>query len=270
MDLQCNADRFLGFADVYDSARPSVPRKCVELLTRYLGRVPDRVVDLGSGTGLSTRAWQGACGEAVGVEPSPDMIAQARRRGGQGLRFVEGYAHNTGLPDECADIVVCSQSFHWMEPVSTLNEVNRILVPGGLFATVDCDWPPVYSVKVEMAYRDLFDKVRELESTLPGVRDSFRRFDKSHHLENIRSSGHFRYTRELVLLSKESFTPERYIGLAMSQGSLQTILKKHPETIQADLNRFCEKVRESWISGQNTGAFCYRIRLGAKAPDARP
>ena len=131
MDLQCNADRFLGFADVYDSARPSVPRKCVELLTRYLGRVPDRVVDLGSGTGLSTRAWQGACGEAVGVEPSPDMIAQARRRGGQGLRFVEGYAHNTGLPEECADIVVCSQSFHWMDQELVAERVRGMLAPDG-------------------------------------------------------------------------------------------------------------------------------------------
>lgn len=268
MVLQCNAQRFMGFADVYDKARPTVPQACVALLTRYLGRVPDTVVDLGSGTGLSTRAWAGACREAIGVEPSPDMIAQARRRGGQGLRFVEGYAHTTGLPDRCADIVVCSQSFHWMEPVSTLQEADRILAPGGLFATVDCDWPPVYSVEVEMAYRDLFDRVRQLEATLPGVRDSFRRFDKSHHLENIRASGRFRYTRELVLLNEEPFTPERYIGLAMSQGSLQTILKQQPETIQADLDRFCQAVRENWIPGQNTGAFCYRIRLGFKVPAA--
>lgn len=266
MDLQCNADRFRGFAAVYDDARPPVPHRCVELLTRYLEKTPDTVVDLGSGTGLSTRAWQGSCREAIGVEPSPDMIAQARLRGGQGLRFVEDYAHCTGLPDKCADIVVCSQSFHWMEPVSTLNEVDRILAPGGLFAAVDCDWPAVYSVEVEMAYRDLFDKVRTLESALPGVRDSFRRFDKSHHLENIRACGHFRYTRELVLMNEEPFTPERYIGLAMSQGSLQTILKQHPETIQPDLDRFCERIQKNWIPGRDTAAFCYRIRIGFKAP----
>ena len=264
--MQCNADRFTGFAAVYDNARPSVPRKCVALLTDYLGRTPNTVVDLGSGTGLSTRAWQGACREAIGVEPSGDMLAQARSRGGQGLRFVQAYADCTGLPDECADIVVCSQSFHWMEPVSTLREVNRILAPGGLFATVDCDWPPVYSVEVEMAYRDLSQRVRALESTLPGVRDSFRRFEKSRHLENITASGYFRYTRELVLLNEEPFTPERYIGLAMSQGSLQTILKQHPETIQPDLDRFRRRIREHWIPGRDTGAFCYRIRMGSKAP----
>ena len=39
----------------------------------------------------------------------------------------QGYAHATGLPDAFADVVVCSQSFHWMEPESTLQEIGRIL-----------------------------------------------------------------------------------------------------------------------------------------------
>lgn len=44
---QKNADRFTGFADVYDSARPSVPFYPVQMVVNYLGKTPDRVVDLG-------------------------------------------------------------------------------------------------------------------------------------------------------------------------------------------------------------------------------
>ena len=44
---------------------------------------------------------------------------------------------STGLEDECADVVVCSQSFHWMEPRSTLKEINRILNNNGIFATIE-------------------------------------------------------------------------------------------------------------------------------------
>ena len=40
-----------------------------------------------------------------------------------------------------ADIVTCSQSFHWMEPEPTLAEIARILRPGGVFAAYDYDWP---------------------------------------------------------------------------------------------------------------------------------
>lgn len=52
--LQKNADRFKGFADIYDSARPKMPTYPVKIIKRYLGRTPETVVDLGCGTGLST------------------------------------------------------------------------------------------------------------------------------------------------------------------------------------------------------------------------
>jgi len=47
-----------GFADHYDEFRPSPPAVLLDALTRYAGpSAPRLVVDLGSGTGLSTRAW---------------------------------------------------------------------------------------------------------------------------------------------------------------------------------------------------------------------
>ena len=35
------------------------------------------------------------------------------------------------------------QALHWMEPAPTFGEVARLLRPGGVFAALDCDWPPV-------------------------------------------------------------------------------------------------------------------------------
>jgi hypothetical protein len=29
--------------------------------------------------------------------------------------------------------IICSQSFHWMGPITTLDEINRILKPNGIF-----------------------------------------------------------------------------------------------------------------------------------------
>lgn len=73
---QKNADRFTGFANVYESARPSVPLYPVQMVVNYFDKTPDRVVDLGCGTGLSTLIWKEHAKEVVGIEPSDDMRAK--------------------------------------------------------------------------------------------------------------------------------------------------------------------------------------------------
>lgn len=265
MDNPCkNAQRFTGFADIYDQARPSLPPQAVEFVCRYLGHKPELVVDLGCGTGLSTLAWKQTAGSVVGIEPSEDMLAVARGKACDNVRFCRGTGDSTGLSDECADAVICSQSFHWMEPFSTLREVSRILKPGGVFATVDCDWPPTADWRAEKVYDDLYRAVRRLESELPDVRESFVRYEKSKHLSNMRESGYFRYCRELVFFHTEEGCAQRLIRLLLSQGSLQTILKKHPGLLDDDLAAFCNTIQE--IAGETTFpiGFCYRMRLGIK------
>ena len=62
-----NADRFRGFADVYENARPAVPERLISIVSGYLGHMPEAVVDLGCGTGLSTMIWGKVCANVVGV-----------------------------------------------------------------------------------------------------------------------------------------------------------------------------------------------------------
>ena len=262
-----NADRFTGFADTYDAARPTVPSYVAEQLTAYRGRTPDTVVDLGCGTGLSTVSWRGHCRRVIGVEPSDEMRAVAEPKAGEGVSFRPGFGNDTGLPDGCADVVMCSQSFHWMEPVSTLREAARLLTPGGVFATVDCDWPPITDWRAERAYMELYAKVRQLERELPDVNATFTRYPKGEHLNNMQKSGWFAYCREIVFQNTESADAKRFVKLLLSQGSLQTLLKLHPECIEADVVRFRDEVTALLPTGSFPLTFCYRMRVGVRKND---
>ena len=73
---QKNADRFKGFADVYDDARPTMPIHPINVIKRYLQKTPDTVIDLGCGTGLSTLSWKGHCKHVIGIEPSEEHLPQ--------------------------------------------------------------------------------------------------------------------------------------------------------------------------------------------------
>lgn len=264
LTAEINADRFIGFADIYENSRPTVPAHAIEIITDYFGKTPETVVDLGCGTGLSTRAWENKCGKVIGIEPSEDMLNIAKAKSNSTTSFVKSYSDNTGLPDNSADIVFCSQAFHWMNPYDTLSEANRILRKGGIFAAVDCDWPPVCNANAEIAYMNLFNKVRIIEEENKEICKTFHRWDKNNHLKNMIESGYFKYCREIVFDNSEECNVERFLALAQSQGGLQTVLKHSPELIENDYINFQKAIYKSFDTGINKVSFCYRMRIGIK------
>lgn len=260
-----NADRFTGFADIYDGARPHCPPQATAAIETYLGKKPETVVDLGCGTGLSTLAWAGCAERVIGVEPSGDMIAVARAKaeGAGSVEFRRAFANDTGLPDSCADAVTCSQSFHWMEPVSTLAEIARILRPGGVFAAYDYDWPPVCGARAELAFLGLSEAVDRLEADFC-PQDPSSMWDKDGHLDRIRGSGHFVYARELLFSSSEPCTARRLAALAASRSGFQKALAAAPEKAGPLLREFLRTAQSLFGDGEFSVDFCYRMRIGVK------
>jgi ubiquinone/menaquinone biosynthesis C-methylase UbiE len=266
INRQKNSSRFNGFADIYAEARPKCPLYVTDIVRKYLGKNPGLVVDLGCGTGLSTLIWENFSTRTIGIEPNAGMISQARKWAEhlKTIDYIQRFANDTELEDSIADVVTCSQSFHWMEPQSTLREVNRILKPKGIFLTVDYDWPPVCNWEAELAYQELFALVSEIENTDPLIRDTFIRWEKKNHLANMKASGYFTFAREIVFSNREHGTARRFISLAKSQGGLQTILKEKPEIIVNQLKAFEDKINALFEGKELEFDFCYRMRIGIK------
>ncbi|MBP3802265.1 MAG: class I SAM-dependent methyltransferase [Clostridia bacterium] len=112
-------DRFLGFADTYDEGRPKLPEKAIEILKNYKNDIK-LIVDIGCGTGNSTQVCINYANRVIGIEPSEDRLFKAREKENDKLSFKKGLGDNTGLDDNIADIVICSQAFHWMNSQTTI------------------------------------------------------------------------------------------------------------------------------------------------------
>ena len=81
--------------------------------------------------------------ELTGLDLSSTMVAKARENiEGAGLadriEMKEGNASGLPFPDGAFDTVVSTQSIHhWKDPTAALNEVHRVLRPGGLALLYD-------------------------------------------------------------------------------------------------------------------------------------
>ena len=129
------AERAASFGDAashYERYRPGPP---VEAVDWVLPTPVGRVVDLGAGTGALSRLLVGRADEVVAVEPD-DRMRAVLSESVTGVRAVAGRGESLPLPDASADAVLASSSWHWMDPVPTLREVGRVLVPGGTLAAV--------------------------------------------------------------------------------------------------------------------------------------
>lgn len=208
-----------GFSATYDRHRPRTPPELVTLLTRYVGRPrPDLVVDLGTGTGLSARAWAATAERVIGIEPNAAMLAEAERATTDAnVSFRLAFAQATMLDSAAADIVTCSQSLHWMDPEPTFAEVARILRPGAIFAAYDYDWPPTIDPELDAAF-DAYQERRRLVREARGIQRGADRWQKREHLARMRSSGRFRFCREILLHSVEEGDAGRVVGFARSLG----------------------------------------------------
>jgi SAM-dependent methyltransferase len=128
-------ERFSDLAGAYVAARPSYPPESVDVIIEGLGDPASlAVADLGAGTGISSRVIAARGPFVYAIEPNAKMreAAAADAR----VRWVDGTAEATTLPDASVDVVAAFQAWHWVDHAPGVAEARRILRPGGRLAAI--------------------------------------------------------------------------------------------------------------------------------------
>lgn len=130
--------RFNDRADAYSRARPAYPGPALDAIVAGCGHQPPiAAADIGAGTGISSRMLAQRGCSVVAIEPNKSM----RERGAAdslaanlAIRWIDAAGEATTLDDASSDLILCAQSFHWLDRSRALDEFHRILRPYGRVA----------------------------------------------------------------------------------------------------------------------------------------
>ena len=150
VDQQRDPNYFIRFLDT-GNAIPDVLRIKATMHSRLGLREGLTLLDVGCGTGDDARSLAqllGTCGTVVGLDFSGAMITEAQRRhseSGLPIEFEQGDVQNLRFPDASFDRCRSERTLmHVDDPVRALNEMVRVLRPGGRIVIFDFDWDTMF------------------------------------------------------------------------------------------------------------------------------
>jgi SAM-dependent methyltransferase len=211
----------------YDRARPGYPAELVEAIVS--ASPGPAVVDVGCGTGISSRLFQQRGCSVLGVEVDERMAAFARQ---QGLD-VEVSAFESWDPQgRVFDAVVSGQSWHWVDPVAGAAKAAAVLAPGGRLAAF---WnvfrpPPELAEGFAEVHRSVVPHMPRNPWVVPALDAYTAILDRA--ADAIRSTGAFGEPERWRFDWERPYTRDEWLdqvatggdALQLSAGELQALL----------------------------------------------
>ena len=200
MTLHPLAANFGAVADSYERGRPDYPPAVVGAIAGELGLRPGaRVLDLAAGTGKLTRALVTAGFDVVAVEPQAELRARLEAVLAP-ERIHEGTAEAIPLADGSVEAVTVADGFHWFRADEALEEIRRVLAPGGGIALITT-FPEWNALPCAEEFLKLISEQRPEHPFIDGP--SWR--------DSVEAAGGWVEPREIRVISNQPSDPEQIV-----------------------------------------------------------
>ncbi|MGK7918465.1 MAG: class I SAM-dependent methyltransferase [Trichodesmium sp.] len=243
-------NRFSDRATDYAKYRPNYPKEAISAIINGFENYEKLVAaDIGAGTGIGSRmlAEQGI--NVIAIEPNLEMRNAALPH--PLIKFQEGTAEVTNLPNESVDLITCFHAFHWFKLEPTLQEFHRILKPSGRLAIVRNNWNR----------EDGF--TRENSNLMKQISKSHSRAKNKRHLSlaSLEDTLDFVDIRHLVFAHRQELDLPGLIGRIMSSSSVP-----NQDSEREEITKSLEVIYKRWVDKKGLVYLVYRTDVYLAEP----
>ncbi len=213
--------------EAYDQARRGYP---IDVYNYLLGLLPDKsvVLDVGCGTGISTRELAADFSEVIGSDNDLEMLKVAEKYNSPNIKYVHASAQSLPFKDENFDVVTAFGAFHWFCDAKSIQELKRVLKKDGFLVVVN---------KKDQNYmRKLFDDLIKEMVEIPKV-SSKENYTPNQFLnenglnsitEQVFQTSEI-YTMEEALLQVQSWNAWSYVPDPLKGSALEKLKRQYEE-----------------------------------------
>lgn len=187
----------------YASTRPGYPRQVIrDIYTQIKSKQP-KILDLGCGTGISTRQLAKKGSVIVGCDVDADMLAKASRGQYQNIEYVRADAEKLPFEYKTFDVITMFTSFHWFTTKKAISEIKRVLKPNGIICIVQ----PGYKSPYRRDMRKIINQTLKL-----GIKP---KYSKTDFLEFL-SKHKFIVTKKKIYKTVDKYPLDKFLQLMQS------------------------------------------------------
>jgi len=234
-------------AERYAQHRPYFHPLVIEKIKTYLGLDAPvaHALDVGCGTGQSTRALKEIADSVIGVDISEEMLRLAKQR--SGIEYRNASAEDLSIfVDVSFDLITTSMAFHWFDHKRFLLETHRLLKPGG--------WLIPYT-------NGFYGHMNENESFEEWAKESYAkryptppRNSTQLTAELADEFGFFSFHKERFQ-NEVHFTAEEISAYLTTQSNVIAAVEQGNETIEEVYLWLVSEIKQFFGSGKGTFAF---------------
>ncbi|XP_019945161.1 putative methyltransferase DDB_G0268948 isoform X2 [Paralichthys olivaceus] len=218
-------------ASVYQKYRVEPPDEVRNIILQYLdekkGQPHVLAVDLGCGTGQTTRILAQHFKEVVGIDISECQLEEARAVPGfSNIEYRKGRAEELPFSDSSVDLVTASAAAHWFDHAKFLAEAGRVLKPRGCIALLDYNTTKLHYSNCGERLDSIYDEVHQL--LIPYTSNPVVQCDSE--LEKLYSAIPFPDKERIEGIQVKSFiTLKNLLGFIETWSMFQTYKKDDPQ-----------------------------------------